>query len=419
MMLVSCSKNDNITGPKEENANNTEAIKLTKEDKQILKRDQSLSKSSKNSNPCRIANQIRLKYIAKTLAVSMKNDRIRNILKEKISQEFDGDKDVLWEMVKNYDISNGQNMKKVLGDKIHKDASSILNMSNLEQVPLLNIAIPANFEDWDGDKPIKVAYVPITKDDMETEKVIAYDSQLNRYKLDAQEAPDEPVVIVGINERVEKLDNKGRLQKVSEKAASSEDIIKVNDNLYHLKYIKDSRNSSPLNKSSGGTISREYGDTEFIEKIKVKDDQEYWFMGKAEVRFQASKFRLKEKEGEIVETQLRDRDRWGYPKEFHCGQISEGTYGGWNKRLFTWNRKYVGGDWFVNYYNKDVKYFIYIYEEDPSVDGPVVLPVPYLPITIKYEIGEMDDKMGKQTVRFSDHERMYTCSHVNFLVKLK
>lgn len=418
-MLVSCSKNDNITGPKEENANNTEAIKLTKEDKQILKKDQSLSKSSKSSNPCRIANQIRLKYIAKALAVSMENDRIRNILKEKISQEFDGDKDVLWEMIKNYDISNGQNMKKVLGDKIHKDANPLLNMSNLEQVPLLNIAIPANFEDWDGDKPIKVAYVPITKDDMETEKVIAYDRQLNRYKIDAQEAPDEPVVIVGINERVDELDNKGRLQKVSDKAASSKDIIEVNNNLYHLKYIEDSKTNSHLRKSSVGSISREYGETEFIEKIKVKDDQEYWYMGKAEVRFQASKFRLKGEEDEIVETQLRDGIGIN-SEEFYCGQIGEGSYGGWNKRLFTWDKKgHFGEDFSEIYLNKDVKYFIYIYEEDPSIDGPVPIPVPYLPITIKYEIGEMDDKMGKQTVRFSDNERMYTCSHVNFLVKLK
>jgi hypothetical protein len=80
---------------------------------------------------------------------------------------------------------------------------SFLSIDEIENVPLLQISLPVNFEKWDGEEPILVAYTPLTIDDIEVEEIYAYDSEGNEHVLDAKTPPDFPVIIVGLNERVE------------------------------------------------------------------------------------------------------------------------------------------------------------------------------------------------------------------------
>lgn len=48
-----------------------------------------------------------------------------------------------------------------------------------------------------------VAYTPITKDDIECEKILAFDGNGNKFKLNAKDDPEYPVIVVGLNERVD------------------------------------------------------------------------------------------------------------------------------------------------------------------------------------------------------------------------
>jgi len=92
----------------------------------------------------------------------------------------------------------------LISDRLGEGRGSFLSIDEIENVPLLQISLPVNFEKWDGEKPILVAYTPLTIDDMEWEDISAYDSEGNEHVLDAKTPPDFPVMVVGINERCDK-----------------------------------------------------------------------------------------------------------------------------------------------------------------------------------------------------------------------
>ncbi|MCF7828432.1 MAG: DUF3103 domain-containing protein [Candidatus Marinimicrobia bacterium] len=69
------------------------------------------------------------------------------------------------------------------------------------------MAYPVGFEQWNGETPIWVAYTPLTIDDTEWKDIIAFDAQGKRHVLDAKTPPDQPVLVVGINERTDENGN--------------------------------------------------------------------------------------------------------------------------------------------------------------------------------------------------------------------
>jgi hypothetical protein len=215
--IVHCSK-DNITSP-QENVQMGEVV-FDEADADVYQG--SLAKGSLN-----LINEIRLKYFAKAIAITLESPRIRSLLKEEIGKKFDGDYDVLWEMVKDSDIPGRGKFRKVVGNRFGK--GSFLSIGDIEGVPLLQISLPVNFEKWDGDEPILVAYTPLIIDDTEWEEIYAYDSEGNERVLDAKVEPDFPVIVVGINERV---DDQGKLTK---NTAVNAEYVK----LMHCKLIDD------------------------------------------------------------------------------------------------------------------------------------------------------------------------------------
>jgi hypothetical protein len=191
LFIVHCSK-DNITSP-QENVQMGEVV-FDEADADVYQG--SLAKGSLN-----LINEIRLKYFAKALAKNLTNPGACKLLKHEIGKKFDGDYDVLWEMVKDSDIPGRDKFRKVVGNRFGE--GSFLSIDEIENVPLLQISLPVNFEKWDGEEPILVAYTPLTIDDIEVEEIYAYDSEGNEHVLDAKTPPDFPVIIVGLNERVE------------------------------------------------------------------------------------------------------------------------------------------------------------------------------------------------------------------------
>lgn len=58
-----------------------------------------------------------------------------------------------------------------------------------------------------------MAYDPITIDDEKAEKIYGYDSNGKLYVLDAQNEPDFPVIVLGINERVDPVTKQLKSEK--------------------------------------------------------------------------------------------------------------------------------------------------------------------------------------------------------------
>ncbi len=147
-----------------------------------------------------LANELRLKYFAKALARALNEPGVGAYMKNEIGKKFDGDYDVLWASVKDRDFPNVGRMRGMLAAAL-QGMNSIVSLDEIEEVPLLQIALPVGFEKWDGKAAIKVAYTPLTTNDVDVQEISAYDSSGEEYILDGQEPPDFPVMVVGINER--------------------------------------------------------------------------------------------------------------------------------------------------------------------------------------------------------------------------
>ncbi len=159
------------------------------------------------------------------------------------------------EKVKNNDISNKGRFRKMISDRLGEGRGSFLSIGDIEGVPLLQILLPVNFEKWNGEEPILVAYTPLTIDDTEWEEISAYDSEGNEYVLDAKTPPDFPVMVVGINERVDPVTKK----------------------------VRFGANESFLGKAALTTGVCSYYDVININIINVFDDKEPWSKGAAEI----------------------------------------------------------------------------------------------------------------------------------------
>lgn len=122
-------------------------------------------------------------------------------LKNEIGKKFDGDYDVLWATAKDRDFPNLGRMRGLVASAL-QGMNSIVSLQEIEEVPLLQISLPVGFEQWDGETTIKVAYTPLTINDVDVTEIYAYDHMGQEYVLDAQTPPDFPVMVVGINERM-------------------------------------------------------------------------------------------------------------------------------------------------------------------------------------------------------------------------
>ena len=135
------------------------------------------------------------------MAKSLTIPGVGAFLKDEIGKKFDGDYDMLWETARDKEFPNQGRLRGLVASAL-RDMNSIASMDEIEEVPLLQVALPVGFEEWDGETPILVAYTPLTVNDVDVKEIYAYDSSGEEHVLDGQEPPDYPVMVVGINERV-------------------------------------------------------------------------------------------------------------------------------------------------------------------------------------------------------------------------
>ncbi|MDD5231480.1 MAG: DUF3103 family protein [Candidatus Marinimicrobia bacterium] len=294
-LIISC-ETDNlptnaITSSSEQFENDFEKIEISESDLALLN-SYALEKSSDGEQRNAVVDEVLLKYFAMAVAKSLKHPEICQTLKKKIGEKFDGDYDALWDHIKNKRIS-GRDLRVLVNSRFSERTRNVLPIEKIEEVPLLQVALPVNFENWDGESTILVAYTPLTIDDMEWKEIYAYDADLKEYILDANTEPDFPVMVAGINER-----NKFVLNSY---------IAKTSD------------------------IMTEYR-TEIMDKIKILDDHEPWTSGDPEIYIVSAGTR--EQQGmynRVNLTHVNDENHWYYTDVnlFEWNTITWGNYTGY------------------------------------------------------------------------------------------
>jgi len=233
--------------------NDVEKIEISASDLALLN-NYTLQKSSDNEQRDAVVDEVLLKYFAMAVAKSLKHPDICKIIKSKTGEKFDGDYDVLWEQIKNARIS-GHKMRELVNSRFSDRTKQILSIEMIEEVPLLQVSLPVNFDDWDGESAILVAYTPLTTDDMEWEEIYAYDADLKEHILDAKTEPDFPVMVMGINER---SDTSGYAHNADNRISNEEKSI------------------------AKSATSRTTGSPEILKYLKIMDDMDPWPSGDAD-----------------------------------------------------------------------------------------------------------------------------------------
>jgi len=145
-----------------------------------------------------------LEEVAKAVAGSINEVSMRVFIKGEALKKFDGDYDILYRNVHDK-IINGRSVESIFSTSTRNNTARTapLDLDKvLAKYPLLNISVPVNAEKWDVNsyEPL-VAIMPNIRDESKLDKIKAFDKDGNTHWLDAQKAPNVPVVVVSINER--------------------------------------------------------------------------------------------------------------------------------------------------------------------------------------------------------------------------
>lgn len=172
-------------------------------------------------------------------------------------------------------------------DRALNEASVLLRGAEMKVVevtqisgalPKLQVAVPANYESWDpqAEAPL-VAYIPQGVDDLTLKTLTAYDSNGGVHQIDAQVAPSEPVIVVGINERT---DANGELR---------EGFGPKGDLLTAAASRLDSPAKQLLEPVTPAMEAAAIGDSYNVRmhSVYLEDAKEPWPLGDAEISFRA------------------------------------------------------------------------------------------------------------------------------------
>lgn len=265
IILFQCDKN-NLTAPDENNFDVSAFGMIEVDEADIeLMTNEGLAKAA--STDLR-AYEVRLKYFAKGIAKLLNDPEIGAYLKDEIGKQFDGDYDALWETIAEKEFAQKGKFKNILKGLYQPDIDMIAQFNS---VPLLQVSAPVHFDKWDVDEPLLVAYDPITKDDMEWEEIEAFDTDGKKYKMDAKSAPDFPVIVVGLNERINPTT--GKFYSFADTPAGGHTIL-----------AKAPPGGGGGNGGGGSSYDLR------IVHFRLMDDHEPWYKGDAEIYTKTREF---------------------------------------------------------------------------------------------------------------------------------
>lgn len=138
--------------------------------------------------------------LAKVLAQSLNNAQVRRFVKNEALKKFDGDYDILLQKVANSTVGI-----KTIKEVLNSTAGTSFNFDEaIRKIPLLNIAVPIGIENWKEDSfmPLVVSF-PDIQDESKLDRVKAYNSSGKEVWIDAKNLPEQPIIVIGINERTQ------------------------------------------------------------------------------------------------------------------------------------------------------------------------------------------------------------------------
>jgi hypothetical protein len=172
------------------------------------------------------------------------------------------------------------------GKALNNALSSV--RTDAKAIPKFDIGVPVHHESWDPKEttPLVAFHHRQEIDDTELERVKAYDAQGNVHWLDAQEVPEQPVVVVGVNERTQ-VDGTPlpayQEEPPTEKATTNDCLEPTPIRSPSLEQV--STNCTGGVGGGGGGSSdepREYGNDEILEAVNIDAELDNWFHGDPE-----------------------------------------------------------------------------------------------------------------------------------------
>jgi hypothetical protein len=153
------------------------------------------------------------------------NISFRSLIKEEALKMFDGDYDVLMSNIVNNKLDPGESsaksseetycvrdllqshFKRSLNSAEPKSSKSVID-DLISKYPYLQISVPVNAEKWVDESYVPVVtFIPLEFDEATTEEVVGYTSDGSTVVLDAVNPPEEPVIVISMNERIEIIDD--------------------------------------------------------------------------------------------------------------------------------------------------------------------------------------------------------------------
>ncbi len=133
---------------------------------------------------------------AKILAKAVNEEEVRKLIKEEALKKFNGDYDVLFQLVQNKEIKSKKSFHSVLSEF----ADSPQQFKEIsDNLPLLTVYVPTFFS---AEKWNTATQVPIVAVRDEEDRLIAFNSKGESVELSPKEEPNIPIVVVKLNDRV-------------------------------------------------------------------------------------------------------------------------------------------------------------------------------------------------------------------------
>ena len=158
---------------------------------------------------------------------SSANEQIRCLISRKALEQFDGDYDILFSHLKEQKVmvSDPALVTKAGGDELlfmdvveeylpaeaqTKAGEIPLLQKLMKEYPELQISVPVHAEEWNpATFTPPVVFNLLDKDVEKMPTIPGYDAEGNPIEMDAVNAPDYPVIVVGYNERMGRETNRG------------------------------------------------------------------------------------------------------------------------------------------------------------------------------------------------------------------
>jgi len=134
--------------------------------------------------------------IAKILAKAVLDEDVRVLLKAEALKKFDGDYDVLFQMVKDKKTKGNKSLFDAIAEKAELSGKF---KSLSDELPLLTFYVPTFFSAHKWDTKQQVPFIAVRDGD---DKLMLYNHKGESMELNPLEEPDVPMLVVKINDRV-------------------------------------------------------------------------------------------------------------------------------------------------------------------------------------------------------------------------